>query len=484
MRSGVATAFLRVALAASVAGLVLPSAPADAGESAMLAYSGFLGHGRYDVARAVAVDGTGHAYVAGSTCTRSPQGGPRNPCRSGCFVDTCDAWVAKIEADGSAVDWEFSLEGSADDMATGVAVDAAGDVYVTGSTASPDFPTVVGPYLTKGERVDAFVSKIRSDGTALIYSGFLGGSENEFGTAIAVDGSGAAYVTGFTYSPDFPALNGPDLTYNGGGDVFVTRVKAAGTGLQYSGFLGGTASDSGAGIAVDAGGDAYVTGTTVSPDYPAVVGPDLTFNGGYEDGVVTKVSHDGRAIVYSGFVGGGSPDGGYAVAVGGSKTADLTGLTNSPDFPHLVGPDITYNGAGVAFVSRVREDGTGFVYSGFLGGLESDYGRGIAVDPSGVALVTGLTHSRRFPHRNFFDLTYNGGNDAFVAAIVPEGSGRVYSGFLGGSEADFGNGVAVDTSGNAYVCGSTASPDFPTLVGPDLSLNGSADGFVTKVDGP
>jgi hypothetical protein len=472
-------------VAACAAGPLLSSLPAAAGDSATLVYSGFLGDAMFDVGRAVAVDGSGHAFVAGSTCSSfGPLGPQRKPCRDGCFSGTCDAWVAKVEADGTALDWVFPLAGSLDDMATGVAVDAAGDAYVTGSTSSPDFPVAVGPNLVKGARVDAFVAKIRSDGTGLVYSGFLGGSENEFGTGIAVDGTGEAYVTGFTYSSDFPVLNGPDITYNGGGDGFVTRVKANGTGLRYSGFLGGTASDSGQGVAVDGAGNAYVAGGTTSADYPAVVGPDLTFNGGYEDGVVTKVSHDGRTVVYSGFVGGGSPDTAYGVTVDGAGSAYLTGLTNSPDFPHRRGLDRTYNGAGDAFVTKVRNDGTGFAYSGFLGGMDADYGMAIAVEPSsGAAFVTGRTHSRSFPHRDFPDLSYNGTTDAFVTAVTADGGGVVYSGFLGGSHVDIGEGIAVDDAGNAYVTGSTGSPEFPVLVGPDLTYNDGVDGFVTKVAG-
>jgi hypothetical protein len=167
-------------------------------------------------------------------------------------------------------------------------VDASGSAYVTGWTSSSDFPAVVGPDTRFNGGADAFVAKVNPDGTALVYAGFLGGSNYDYGSGIAVDASGSAYVTGRTYSSDFPAVVGPDLSYNGGGDAFVAKVNPDGTALVYAGFLGGLGLDEGWGIAVDASGSAYVTGRTYSSDFPAVVGPDLSYNG-YGDAFVAKV---------------------------------------------------------------------------------------------------------------------------------------------------------------------------------------------------
>jgi len=289
------------------------------------------------------------------------------------------------------------------------------------------------PFTAGNEAVSGPSSVVHSQqAISFLYSGFLGGSADEYGLGIAVDSSGNAYVTGWTESSDFPAVVGPDLSFNGGKyDAFVAKVNPSGTALVYSGFLGGSGWDAGCGIAVDASGNAYVTGYTWSSDFPAVVGPDLSFNGGKYD----------------------------------------------------------------AFVAKVNPSGTALVYSGFLGGSADEYGSGIAVDSSGNAYVTGWTSSSNFPTTpGAFDTTYGGGTcgsgsntypcpDAFVAKVSPSGTALVYAGFLGGSSDDWGFGIAVDSSGNAYVTGETSSTDFPAVVGPDLSYNGGKyDAFVAKVN--
>jgi hypothetical protein len=166
---------------------------------------------------------------------------------------------------------------------------------------------VVGPDTSYNGSDDAFVAKVNPSGTALVYAGFLGGSNDDDGYGIAVDASGSAYVTGLTLSSDFPAVVGPDTSYNGGGDAFVAKVNPSGTALVYAGFLGGSGCDGGYGIAVDASGSAYVTGLTLSSDFPAVVGPDTSYNGG-GDAFVAKVNPSGTALVYAGFLGGSNDD--------------------------------------------------------------------------------------------------------------------------------------------------------------------------------
>jgi hypothetical protein len=274
---------------------------------------------------------------------------------------------------------------------------------------------------------------------------------------------------------------GPDLSYNGNGDAFVAKVNPSGTALVYAGFLGGSDSDYGWGIAVDASGSAYVTGGTFSSDFPAVVGPDLSYNSN-GDAFVAKVNPSGTALVYAGFLGGSDSDYGWGIAVDASGSAYVTGGTFSSDFPAVVGPDTSHNGDWDAFVAKVNPSGTALVYAGFLGGSDSDYGWGIAVDASGSAYVTGGTFSSDFPAVVGPDLSYNSNGDAFVAKVNPSGTALVYAGFLGGSDWDEGYGIAVDASGNAYVTGWTFSSDFPAVVGPDTSYNGGRDAFVAKVE--
>ena len=334
------------------------------------------------------------------------------------------------------------------------------------------------------------------DPVIFVYSGYIGGTGNDRGRAIAVDGVGNAYITGETSSlpSSFPEVGGPFLTFTGNTDVFVAKVNPAGTALVYAGYLGGSGYDTGYGIAVDTLGNAYITGSTdtqVVIPFPILIGPDLTLNGGGYDAFVAKVSPTG-ALLYSGYVGGNAIDRGYGIAVDSSRNAYITGETFSSQatFPDAVGPDVSYNGSGDAFVAKVNAAGTALVYAGYIGGASSDIGYGIAVDRFNNAYITGRTFSNTttlpaFPALVGPDLTYNGGSDAFVAKVNAAGTALIYAGYIGGGDPDIGFGIAVDILGNAYVTGETRSSEatFPKKVGPYLSYNGGgSDAFVAKVN--
>ncbi len=205
------------------------------------------------------------------------------------------------------------------------------------------------------------MAKVNATGTALVYAGYIGGAATMTGYGIAVDGAGNAYVTGYTSSDQatFPVTGGPDLTFNGGYDAFVAKVNAAGSVLVYAGYIGGADGDGGCGIAVDGAGNAYVTGYTGSGQatFPVLGGPDLTFNGGDYDAFVAKVNGTGTALVYAGYIGGASDDIGHGIAVDGAGNAYVAGYTDSDQatFPVTGGPDLTYNGAYDAFVAKVGE---------------------------------------------------------------------------------------------------------------------------------
>ena len=329
------------------------------------------------------------------------------------------------------------------------------------------------------------------DPATIIYCGFIGGAADDRGNAIAIDASGNAYVTGSAGSYDFPVAVGPDLSFNnqsGGTDAFVAKINAAGTGLVYCGFIGGAGNDVGSGIAVDSSGNAYVTGWTFSQDFPAVVGPGLSYHGNitqYSDAFVTKVDASGTGLIYSGFVGGTSDDLAGGIAVDTSGNAYIAGSTDSSDFPRAGGPDLSHNGSRDAFVAKVNASGTGFSYSGFIGGLAADGATAIAVDASGCAYVTGYTNSyptEHFPVHDGPFLTYSGGQDAFVAQVSAAGTALLYCGYIGGTDADSGAGIAVDATGAAHVTGTSNSQfQFPVKVGPDLVHHDGNDAFVAKV---
>jgi len=395
------------------------------------------------------------------------------------------------------------IGGSGYDCGQGIAVDGSGNAFVTGYTSSTEatFPVIGGPDLTyKGGTWDAFVAKVNASGTALVYCGYIGGSGDDYGYGIAVDGSGNAYVTGQTDSAQatFPVVVGPGLTHNGITDAFAAKVNASGTALSYCGYIGGNSDDYGYGIAVDGSGNAYVTGRTESTQatFPVTGGPDLTYGGGLYDAFVAKVKANPNDPVvknnfdYCGYIGGLGGDEGYGISVDGSGNAYVTGATVSFEatFPVIGGPDLTHNGAVDAFVAKVNASGTALSYCGYIGGSGDDYGHDVAVDSTGNAYVTGQAHSTQatFPEIGGPDLTYNGGGyDAFVAKVNSSGAALVYCGYIGGSDYDDGRGIAVDSSGNAYVTGRTGSTEatFPVVVGPDLTYGGDLyDAFVAKVN--
>src|SRR5437588_2630085 len=477
----------------------------------VLVYSTYLEGSANDYGYGIAVDGSGNAYVTGYTISTN------FPTTAGAFQTTPsgnnDAFVAKINPSGSALVYSTYLGGNANDNGYGIAVDGSGNAYVTGSTTSPDFPTTAGAFQPDyggapngGAPQDAFVTKINPSGSALVYSTYLGGNIADYGTGIAVDAQGSAYVTGNTDSfSDFPRTAGAvQPAYgNGGTDAFVTKLNPTGTALAYSTFIAGTVANHGTGIAVDAQGSAYVTGYTFSSDFPTTPGAFQTAKRGNSSTFVTKFNPAGTALVYSTFLGGNGGDGnistsdvGNGITVDGSGSAYVTGSTASPDFPTTAGAvQPTFGGLEDASVTKFNPTGTALVYSTFLGGSSYDVGTGIALDTLGYAYVTGYTGSTNFPTTaGAFQRPSSNKYLVFVAKLNPPGSALVYSTYLGGSGGnvtvgggDFGTGIAVDGSGNAYITGYTQSPNFPTTPGAFQPTYGggatSTHAFVVKLSG-
>ena len=476
-----------VAAPFALASLTPQAAPAQAGG---LVYSTFLGGSSYDEGYGIAVDGLGQAHVIGSTSSSNFPVGP------GYDTDHNigdDVFVAKLNAAGTALLYATFLGGSSHDEGYGIAVDALGQAYVTGSTASRGFPA--GPGYDTGYvgNTDAFVVKLNAAGTALLYATFLGGHDYDRGTGIAVDGLGQAYVTGHTKSAwTFPVGPGYDTDYNGYEDCFVVKLNAAGTALLYSTFLGGSDFNRGHGIAVDAMGQAYVTGYTTAADFPAGPGYDTDFNGGW-DAFVVKLNAAGTALLYSTFLGGGGDDTGSGIAVDGLGQAYVTGRTWSFDFPAGPGYDTDFNGYVDAFVVKLNAAGTALLYATYVGGSRRDRGWGIAVDAMGQAYVTGTTSSPDFPAGPGYDTDYNGNSDVFVAKLNAAGTALLYATFLGGSDDDglrdeygtIGTAIAVDAMGRAYATASTYSADFPSTPGAySVTYSGCTDAFVTVLQLP
>lgn len=464
-------------------------------DPAVLVYSGFIGGSYNDRALAMAVDENGYVYLTGWTGSLDfPVAVGPDLTYNGPSLGT-DAFVARVHPSGNGLVYCGFLGGSNDDGGTGIAVDSSGNAYVCGYTKSGDFPVYGGPYTSPGANIsllsDAFITKINAAGTALVYSGYIGGSSTDIASSVAVDSSGRAYVCGTTESSDFPTKIGPDTSYNGQKDAFVCRVAATGASLDWSGFIGGTADDLSSGLALDAAGNVYVAGYTTSTQgqlFPVKNGPYLTHKGGL-DTFVAKIAAAGNSIVYCGYIGGAGDDYGAAVAVNASGEVFVAGATSSQSgFPLLVGPDLTYNGGVEGFISRVNQAGTGLVYSGYVGGSLDDFGLALAVDAQGIAYLAGATDSSDFPVAGGPQSAYAGGRDAFIMAIEADGSGYYFSSFLGGSDREEANAVAALGDGNCYLAGFTRSWNFPVLVGPFLQPGGGVgqlaeDAFVARIYG-
>ena len=359
-------------------------------------------------------------------------------------------------------------DGKSGSYLSGIAVGADGSVYVTGLTSSTDFPTSVGTSQTAlGGGVDVFVTKFNPSGTALSYSTYLGGSSNDFSDGIAIDSSGNAYITGSTSSSNFPTTTGTIQTSAPTSNCgFVTKLNPAGNALVYSTYLGGSVVTELTAIAVDSNGNAYVTGLD-NKGFPTTAGAFQTTVPGQENAVVAKLAVDGKTLVYSTYIGGEKADIPRGIAVDALGNAYIAGYTNSVHFPILpaVGalqPAIgNTDGTNDAFVSKINSTGTALLYSTYLGGSGRDEAYAIAVDSAGSAYVTGLTASTNFPTasplQSALGGTTAGDVDAFVAKLSSSGTSLVYSTYLGGGNPDFGEGIAVDSLGDAYVAGVTGS---------------------------
>jgi hypothetical protein len=457
-----------------------------------LIYSTYLGGSGADYGQGIAVDSAGNAYVTGYTySTDFPTVNPLQAANGG--GGNNDAFVCKINPAGSALVYSTYLGGSGFDGGNGIAVDSAGDAYVTGWTGSSDFPTK-NPLQRKfgGSYFDAFVAKLDPEGSALVYSTYLGGSGDDEGLGIAVDSADSAYITGFTESTNFPTMNPLQPTNHGGlndEDIFVAKINPEGSALVYSTYLGGSGDDCSFGIAVDSAGSAYVTGDTLSTDFPTM-NPLQAANKGYENVFVSKLNSAGSALVYSTYLGGSDIDIGFGIALDKIGNSYVVGWATSADFPTTPGVFQTVcnggsncDGLGDGFVAKLNSTGSALGYSTFLGGNKTDTVYGVAVDSTGNAYVTGQTESTDFPTtKNPLQRANRGGNgDSFVAKLNSSGSGLFYSTYLGGSGGDGGLSIVVDGSEGAYVIGQTGSTNFPTMNPLQAANGGGNDAFVAKL---
>jgi len=371
--------------------------------------------------------------------------------------------------------WGSYLGGSFDDYGYGIACDSTGNAWVTGETWSFDFPVPGGFSASKSGPWDVFVAKITPSGS-LAWASFLGGASQNAGLGIACDSTGNAWVTGYTYSTDFPTPGGFSTSNSGGEDVFVARVTPEGT-LAWASYLGGSLQDGGRGIACDSTGNAWVTGQTWSANFP-VPGGFGTSNGGGEDAFVARITPSGT-LAWASYLGASNDEGSCGITCDSTGNAWVAGSTSSADFPVPGGFSTNYNGSIDAFAARITPGGT-LAWASYLGGSGQDEGLGIACDSTGNAWVTGNTSSADFPVPGGFSTSQSGSMDVFVARITPSGA-LAWGSYLGGSLEDDSYGIACDNAENVWVTGATQSTDFPVPGGFSTSENGVEDAFVARI---
>ncbi|MBV6495881.1 MAG: hypothetical protein DCC44_05175 [Acidobacteria bacterium] len=454
-------------------------------------FSTFLGGTDIDEAQSLAVDSADNVYVTGYTYSTEFPTTPGT-------VDTShngesDVFVTKLNAAGTALIYSTYIGGGSGDLGIDLFVDGSGSAYIAGSTTSADFPTTAGAYdPSHNGYSDVFVTKLNTTGSTLTYSTFIGDVGDDYGWGVAVDTAGNAYLTGSTNSANLATTPGAyDTTFNGGQDVFVTKLNATGSAQVYSTFVGGSGTDSGHRIAIDSAGNAYVTGETQddTTDYPTTSGAPYPTHNGSTDAFVTKLNAAGSALLYSTFLGGISYDTGYGIAVDSSGNAFVTGWTSdaATDYPTTAGAYMTaHNGGLDVFVTKLDAAGSTLTYSTFIGGSGDDQANNIAIDPLGYVFVTGWTADAVTDYpttAGAYDMTHNGGYDTFVTKLNTTGTALSYSTVIGGIFSDLGTDIAIDSSGNAFVTGYSTggAPGYPTT--PEVfqpEYDGNIDSFVSK----
>ena len=495
----------------------------------VLIYSTYNGGSDEDFANGIAADSNGNTYVSG--ISYSPDFPTKNALQFS-LRGVGNAWVAKYDASGRLV-YNTYLGGNAEDVGFSIVTDSAGNAYVGGTTDSTDFPITNSSVQPQQRgRLDGFLAKLNSDGSALIYSTYLGGSADDVVTGIAIDGTANIYLTGQTLSNNFPVRGASQSSMRGASDAFVTKLSADGGTWVYSTYLGGNGKEVGYGVAVDGAGSAYVTGFVLSTDFPTRNAAQAAF-GGRVDAFVSKLTPGGDGLVYSTFLGGAADDGGYGISVDGAGNATVTGFTNSANWPTKNAFQATPGGADDVFVTRLDAAGA-LAYSSYLGGAGDEVGFNLVSTTGGDAYVVGRTNSANFPvvdpvqaklgqpaggaaasrsgggaaqrmirrHDGEMRLPIQDeyGRDAFrrapaanakaaAAAEVVDGliakitaAGTVaYASYLGGNDVDKLFSVATDNRGNAYVAGLSSSGNYPVKSAAQRSLRGVTDGVVTKI---
>lgn len=380
--------------------------------------------------------------------------------------------------------------GAPGDASRDILVDADGNAWITGYTTSTDFPVVNGAQSSHGGAIDVFIAKLNSDGSALDYATYLGGSDDEvsggsIGPAMAIDRSGNILITGRTLSQDFPIVNALQPLMAGDSDFFVTKLSPDGSRILWSTYLGGSATgqvppESAPTIATDFQGNAFIMGYSSVAGFPMVnaLQPEPA---GAIDTIVAKIAADGSELLFSTYLGGSNSDKGRGMTTDTEGNVYIVGRTDSVDFPTASPLQASQAGRGDIFITKMAGDGSALLFSSYLGGSNTDKGRAVKVDSLGNIYVTGNTQSDNFPVRNPAQATLAGSGDAFAVKISSGTPQVVFATYLGGAAEDLGAALALDSRSNVYITGYTLSDDFPVFRSLQPTLNGEQDAFVAQL---
>lgn len=452
-----------------------------------LIYSSYLGGALDDEGRAVAVDSSGNIIIAGSTTSLDfpTTPGAINASESGDY----DIFVSKLNSNCSDLIFSTYIGGISDDVCYAMEMNPIGDIFLTGYTNSPDFPVSAGAVCQTWNLCDVFVIRLDGTGSNIKYSTYIGGNNTDMAYSIAVNSNDEAYLTGSTYSPDFPTT--ADAYWSKkidiGLDVFVLILNSAGSRIQYSTFIGGTNNDIGTSIALGSAGSVYVCGNTMSNNFPVTSSAYCKTKNLYYDGFVLKLNSSRKLLDYSTFIGGDDRDWATSLAIDSMGNASIAGETQSIDFPVTPGAfDETYNYVNVShrtadsFILRLNSTGSGLLYSTFIGGMGgNDQINQLKLSNDGSVITCGQTLSSDFPVTpDSYQSSLEGGRDAFVLRLSPDGSHLLYSSHLG--SYCLANSLACPTLNRTYLTGMTYSYEFPVTPGAyDTTYNNGTDAFVT-----
>jgi hypothetical protein len=443
-----------------------------------ISYSSFLGGSRTESASSVAVDAAGNIFVAGHT--DSPSFPVKSPLRS--FGGNTEAFVVKLNPSGSQILWATFLGGSADDRATGLALDPAGNVFVVGYTTSANFPLAQPLQSRRSGARDAFIAKIDSSGQTLLFSTYFGGSGVDTATAVAVDPAGLVYVAGETLSKNFLVKSPAQLKNGGKKDSFLLKLNSY-FALEFATYLGGNGDDRATALAVSPDGSPFLAGCTASTNFPIQSAAQSALRG-KQDAFVARLSPSGNSLVYSTYLGGaGSNDCAAGIAVDPNLTAFVTGATASADFPVLGAFQNRHAGGGIdAFLTKYTAGGT-MAYSTYIGGRSVDLASAIRLDSAGRAYIAGYTASINFPTTSPVQTSFAGVYDGFLFRLEPSGTISNFSTFLGHTGSDAPLAIALTTAGDAILAGATTSAQYPVVSPLQPARSGSSDAFLSRIAG-